>query len=92
MWRVSWGRSLDAFKTSQGIHIYNTIFFQENNLTLNAEQFTLLKYVKDMALIDLLNPTDPSTGGALLDHVQVLQNWCKRSKLQMNVAKMTEQI
>ena len=50
----------------------------------------MIQYADDMALVDLLQNTDPSGEASYLVHIKALEAWCNDSKLEKNVSKTKE--
>ncbi len=63
-----------------------------NDFMINENDFKLIKYAEDMALVGLLHKSDSSGEAAYLANIKALQTWCHTSQLVMNVAKTKELI
>ena len=61
-----------------------------NEFALNESNFKLIKYADDMALVGLLQKTDPSGEAFYLSHTRALEAWCLNSQLVINVSKTKE--
>ena len=61
-----------------------------NEFSINNSTFKLIKYADDMALLGLLQKTDPLGEASYLAHIKALEAWCNDSELEINVAKTNE--
>ncbi len=61
-----------------------------NEFCINECNMKLIKYADDMALVSLPQNADPSDDTCFLTHVKALEEWCSRSKLEINVTKTKE--
>lgn len=61
-----------------------------NDFNINNSTFKLIKYADDMALVGLLQKTNPLDEASYLTQVKALEAWCKDSELEINVAKTNE--
>lgn len=59
---------------------------------IKEKHFSLFKYADDMAIVSLLQKTDPLGEATSLAHTEALQTCCCISQLEINMAKTKELI